>query len=182
MTVKKAIDLLQSQKQKLVDKSFFEETVWLNQTSSLILDIFGEKSEEYKFISSFSFTMRESTYLDSSTIDAYKLEKSRTIFNFLHSCIDTIIEKGINKLPKQNFLNKLSDTAIWTIVGVGVPGLLSIGLFFGNMYSDKQNIELRQENKLLKKSLFTLRPLTNKITNNRPDTVIQKTITNDTPK
>ncbi|GAB2797018.1 hypothetical protein GCM10027275_47990 [Rhabdobacter roseus] len=183
MTVKKAIGILKTQKDKLDD--FGNENLnWVFQTASYIKDFFGEDSPEFSFISQFSFNVKASSWDRPEDVRRWLAEKPIVAKRFLDNCIETLEQKGLFKQPKQNFLNQLSETALWTLIPLIGTGLLSIGLFFGNLYSDKQNIELRQENKLLKDSLNTFRTLSlgNKTINSRPDTIIQKITNNDSLK
>jgi hypothetical protein len=175
MTVKKAIDILQKQKAKIDDPQHRNDDNWVFQTASYIKDFFGFESTEYSFIGQFHFYV-QSTNWDSDEVVRYRLsEKPIEAKKFLDNCIETLQHKGLFKKPKQNFLNRLSDTALWTIISITVPGLITIGVFFGNMYSDKQNIELRQDNKLLKDSLTLLRPNINNISNQRPQKITKDT-------
>lgn len=181
MTVRNAIDILKRQKTKIDDFDNRNQN-WVFQTASYIKDFFGEDSTEFSFICQFKFSVVSTNWDRPEDVRRWLSEKPVEARHFLDNCIETLQHKGLHKQPKQNFLNRMSDTALWTIISIGIPGLISIGLFFGNLYSDKQNIDLRQENKTLRDSLSILRPFTNKVTNDRPDTVIQKAITNDTPK
>jgi len=182
MTVKKAIEILKKQRDKLDSPKSNNNQNWIFQTASYVKDFFGEDSTEFSFISQFHFHVVSTNYDRPDDIRRWLAEKPIEARRFLDNCIETLEHKGLFKQPKQNFLNRLSDTALWTLIPLIGTGLLSIGFFFGNLYSDKQNIELRQDNKLLKDSLSILRPLTNKITNKGPDTIIQKAIKNENPK
>ena len=183
MTVKKAIFILKAQKDKL-DNFDNKNQNWVFQTASYIKDFFGENSTEFSFISQFHFHVVSSICDSPEDIRRWLAEKPVEAERFLDNCIETLQHKGLFKQPKQNFLYRLSDTALWTLIPLIGTGLLSIGFFFGNLYSDKQNIELRQDNKLLKDSLIILKSLSprNEVTNSRPDAVIQKSIPNEQPK
>ncbi|MBS0647321.1 MAG: hypothetical protein JSR97_12145 [Verrucomicrobia bacterium] len=156
MTVKKAIDILKSQKTKLEDFDNKNQN-WVFQTASYIKDFFGENSTEFSFISQFHFHVVSSNWDSPEDVRRWLAEKPIEAKRFLDNCVETLQHKGLFKQPKQNFLNRLSDTALWTIISIVIPGLISIGLFFGNLYADKQNIEIKQENKLLKDSLTLLK-------------------------
>jgi len=165
MKVKNAIDILQKQKAKIDDPKHVNDDNWVFQTASYIKEFFGIESTEYSFIRQFHFYVKSTNWDSSDDINRWLAEKQIQAKKFLDNCIETLQHKGLVKQPKQNFLNRLSDTAIWSIVSITIPGLISLGAFFGNMFSDKQNIELRQENKLLKDSLTLLRPNINDIVN-----------------
>ena len=177
MTIKKATEILLNQKKKLTTENLRQDT-WLTQTSSFIKDFFGDTSNEYIFIKDFKFYSKTFDSMSAEyDTNAHINRNSREASQFIGNCIDTLNHKGLYKAPKQNFLTRLSETALWTTLSVGVTGLISIGLFFGNMSSDKQNIELRQENKLLKGSLSIFRTSTiptNQEANSRADTIHNK--------
>lgn len=182
MTVKKAIEILKNQKDKLDrPNEFHRDENWVFQTASYIKDFFGDKSTEYSFISQFSFGVLRSNSDSDEDVRRWIADKPIQVKKYLDNCIETLQHKGLFKQPKHNFLYRLSDTAFWTLLPLVGTGLLSIGFFFGNLYSDKQNIELRQDNKTLKDSLNILRVSapTNKVSNGRPDTIIQKSVTNE---
>jgi hypothetical protein len=160
MKLSKAVEILLEQREKLDTENLRQDT-WKTQTASYIKFFFGEKSNEYIFIEEFEFY--------SKTLDSFSAQYDTNYYikankkaasNFIDNCVDTLKHKGLYKAPKQNFITQLSETAIWTIVGVGVTGLLSAGFFFGNLSSDKQNVELRQENKSMRDSLRVLRSST----------------------
>lgn len=185
MTVKKAIDILKNQKDKLDrPNEFHRDENWVFQTASYIKDFFGDKSTEYSFISQFSFGVLRSNWDSDEDVRRWIADKPIQVKKYLDNCIETLQNKGLLQQPRQNFLYRLSDTALWTLLPLVATGLLSIGFFFGNLYSDKQNIELRQDNKILKDSLIILRTptLTNKKADSTTNTIINKTISNDTPK
>ncbi|AUD02917.1 hypothetical protein [Spirosoma pollinicola] len=133
--------------------------IWEHFTVEVIKKYLGEKSTFLQpFNSSYNFF--QDKYSLSTDISRAK--------EVIRKCIQYIELNGVQELPKtiefvqpeppqSNFINRISDTALWTIIGVGIPGLISIGIFFGNMYSDKQNFELRQENRMMKDSLSSFK-------------------------
>jgi hypothetical protein len=163
MKLEEAIKCLTEQKNNIpTDKLFYKN--WLNETSSYIKLFFGENSDQYKRIKQFTFRVQpEKHYYKffDKEIPNPNYDPSDTpevAKDFLDSCINSLNNtKSIYQVKKVSFFASLSETAIWTIIGITIPSLISIGLFFGNLYSDKQNIELRQNNKTLNDSLFTLR-------------------------
>ena len=164
MNNKKAIEILQNQKLKLDNPNILKDETWVSQTASYIKDFFGENSTEYSFISNFNFKIPFNQY-DSKTFPLRIMtEKTLKCKKYLENCIETINDKGLYKKPKRNFLNTISDTALWTTISIGIPGLLTIGGLFGNMFSDNQNVELRTENKMLKDSISIFRKHSQDIT------------------
>ena len=162
MNSRKAIEILQKQKLKLDNPNFLKDENWVFQTASYIKDFFGENSTEYFFISKFQFSAYYSN-LDSKQ-DAIGRLNAQTpkAKKYLENCIETISNKGLYKQPKTNFLNRISDTALWTIISISFTGLIYVGFFFGNLYSDKQNIEIKKENENLKDSISSIYKHTNK--------------------
>lgn len=171
-TIKKATDILLRQKEKLTTENLRQGT-WLIQTSSIIKDFFGDTSDEYNFIKDFKFYSNTMDIMSAEyDTNAHISKNSKAASQFIDNCIETLNHKGLFKAPKTNSLTQISETALWTIISITVPGLISIGIFFGNMYSDKQNIELRVENKLLKDSVTFLRANKNNVSNERAKTII----------
>jgi hypothetical protein len=157
MKLSKAVEILLGQKAKLKTENLRQDT-WKTQTASYIEGFFGEKSNEYTFIERFEFYSKTFDSMSASYDTDYHIKQNtRTASDFIDNCVDTLKTKGLYRAPKQNFIAQLSETAIWAIVGLGIPGLLSVGFFFGNLFSDKQNIELRQENRNVRDSLHVLR-------------------------
>ncbi|MBK7872948.1 MAG: hypothetical protein IPJ74_20915 [Saprospiraceae bacterium] len=176
MTVKKAIAILKKQRNKLTDPKHYNDENWVSQTASFIKDFFGDHSLEYGFIKQFKFYVRSSNWDSEEDIKRWLSEKPKQAIKFLDNCIETLEDKGLYKKPKINFLSRLGDTALWAIISLGLPGLITIGFFFGNMYSDKQNIELRRENKSLKDSISVLKASTN----NQNNTIVEGNLSTDT--
>jgi len=182
MKTQTAVDILVRQKEKLQTDNLTDGT-WLTYTSSFIKDFFGETSQEYNFINNFKFHRNSiSAYYDLIA----DVNKNRIVASkFLDECIEIINHKGLHKSPKQNFINRLSDTALWTLIPLCLAVIWGFGFTVGLFTSDVKNFDLRQENKLLKDSLSDIRASsisTDKISNSRPNAVHNKTITNKTPK
>ena len=98
MNKKTAIKILETQKQKLdsfIKKSFYD-LVWKTQTVQYIKQIFGENSEQFKFINGIKV---QSPY-------------SPDLTKFLDSCIDSVKNVGVFKEPKEKhfrWILKLED-------------------------------------------------------------------------
>lgn len=184
MTVKKAIDILEKQKAKIEDHRHSNDENWVFQTASYIKDFFGEDSPEFSFISQFRFQVLASHLDSDEDVRRWLSQKRIQAKTFLENCIETLQHKGLFQKPKQNFLYDLSETALWTLIPLIGTGLISVGFFFGNLYSDKQNIELRQYNKSLQDSLSSSKKLTDGANqyNKIPNTIIKKNISNNNPK
>lgn len=157
MKVRKAITILEKQKSKIEDTNHYNDDNWVFQTAAYIKDFFGEKSPQFSFIKQFHFYVMSASWESEKGINQRLSEKPDDAKKFLDNCIETLQLKGIYKEPGKNFLYRISDTALWAIIGLAIPGFISIGVFFGNMHADTQNIELRQKNELLKDSLTQIK-------------------------
>lgn len=159
MTNKQAIDILKTQKSKLVDKALYKDETWTAQTASYIKDFFGAKSSEYFFITQFSFIYFAPPGMTNEGILLMLQNKITIASRFIDNCIETIQHKGLYKPTKTSFIQNLSNNAIWAIFSISIPGLLTIGYLFGQFTSDTKNYELRQEVKQLKDSLSIIHSL-----------------------
>lgn len=173
MTDKQAIDILTRQRDKLTDQTIYKDENWTFQTASYIKDFFGEQSPEYSFIGQFTFTVLGHTGMTNEMWRDELNSKKRKAINFIDNCIETIQHKGLYKPPKTNFLQNISSNALWTIISISVPGLLTIGYLFGQFITDTKNYDLRLQVKQLQDSL-SIRP-TYVIPVNEPKTDIKKT-------
>jgi hypothetical protein len=176
MTRKNAIKILIRQKDKLADYTIYKDETWTFQTASFIKDFFGEQSPEFSFISQFKFTVFGHTGM---TNEMWRNEldlKQNKALKFIEDCIETIQHKGLYKTPKINFLQNLGSNAVWAIISISVPGLLTIGFIFGQFISDTKNFELKQHVKQLQDSLY-FRP-TFVIPDNKSNNDTNKTINN----
>ena len=165
MTTKKAVKILEEQLIKL-EKSKSESLLF--QTRSFIKDFFGDKSEEYEVSKNLTFRIIVNGLNDEQRKNAFKY-KQEEVTKFLITCIDTLKTKGVKKEP---FFKTISETAFWTIFPLLVTGSLAIGYFFGELKSDKQNIELQLELKNLKDSINFIRMI--------PSTTVPQKHSNDT--
>ena len=149
-TNKRALKSFRLQLQELDNLTSSQVSAWRAHTNDLIKKYMAPDSDFIdQFAGSYSLLGESGRYQSD-------IPQSKDI---VKSCIRFIEQNGVYRSGASNFLSRIGDTALWTILGVGVPGLIGVGVFFGNMSSDKQNIELRQENKVLKDSLFVLRTL-----------------------
>ena len=183
MTVKNAIDILRQQKAKIEDPNHTNDETWVFQTASYIKEFFGDNSPEYKFIARFTFQVLVQDDISNEDIRYFLLEKRTKAKTFLDNCIETLQHKGLFKEPKQNFLSNFSTSEMYSFLLAIGSILITIGFFFGNMYSDKQNTDLRQDKKVLKDSLIILKKLTpsNKISPTRTNKIIKNPIENNNP-
>ena len=132
MRKKKAIKILEEQKQKVLSSDHLNDDEWIIETASYIRDFFGFESTEYFRFAKFKWHVKSiSGESNESTIERLNKNKS-DIIQFLENCKRTLNNKGLLKEPKKNFL---SDKSTFELLGI----LFAIGLFgFGIGYWTKK--------------------------------------------
>jgi len=201
MTKKEAISLLTKQKAKLTDAQHLNDKTWVIQTASLIKDCFGEQSPEYGFIIKFDFSIswkapKSKSWTEpigttalpqslgqSDFINAQQ-QKINQVSKFIDNCIESIESKGLNKSLRKNFLQESDNASVISfLIFVGAT-FSGIGFYFGQLKYDRDNLELIQENKMLKDSLIQTSKL--KSNNFNADSTMKSetspTMKNDTTK
>lgn len=153
MKTEKAIKILLVQRDKLLDKKIYKDENWVFQTASYIKDFFGEHSPEYKFIGTYTFTALAHNQMSKEEKQLLFKDKENKAVIFLNNCIETIQNKGLFKPPKKNFLQRIGNSAVWTIIGILVPALFSVGFLIGQYFTDTKNIDLKTQVKQLQDSL-----------------------------
>ncbi|WP_298146839.1 hypothetical protein [Flavobacterium sp.] len=159
MNRKKAIEILQKQKQKLDNPNFLKDENWVFQTASYIKDFFGESSTEYFFISKFEFTAYYSK--PDSKQDAIGRLNAKTpkAKKYLENCIETISNKGLYKHPKKNLV---SDKSNFELIGIVIT--ISIFVFWIGYWV--KSVELfSSKNKTENSTSFLSNTVSQKITN-----------------
>jgi hypothetical protein len=146
-----AIKNLENQKRKLLNGD--TNKVWIGETSEFIKMYLGE-CEQYKTIQTLQFKENPLVYEMTSFLK-FEEEKKLAI-KILDSCILLIQHNGLIKKPTINFIQKLSDGALATIICFAIPALIGIGYYFGQNKFDKdyyQNLEIKKGNDSLKKHM-----------------------------
>lgn len=128
MNPTKATKLIYIQLDKLNNLDYNSYKAWTSQTSSYLKDIFGEESDEYKFMKNFSF-------LQSYDDDHENIQiKSRTpsVRIHLENCIESIEHRGINQSKKEAKETKESWTKKYPLIFEIVKSIiiLLVGYFF----------------------------------------------------
>ncbi|MBA6156473.1 hypothetical protein H3Z83_08110 [Tenacibaculum sp. S7007] len=140
MRKNKAISILENQIKKLGKKENLNHR-WTIETRTYLKEFFGEDSEQLQFLKDFNWKPGI-----ASEPEIYK----PTIEKFLYDCISTIKNIGLKKEVTENWFSKIPN---W-IMSLSLTGLFGLGIVIGNVTNDKQNFELRQENKVLKRELL----------------------------
>lgn len=141
MKKQKAINIIQNQINKLDNDKFYAES-WLIETRHYLNSFFGENSQQERYFKDFTFGIMYPG-------DVSKKEKIDRSKIFLKDCINTIQNVGLKKEPSSNFLSKIPSWLLTLIL----TGLFALAIMLGQILSDRQNLELKQENKELKEIL-----------------------------
>ncbi len=152
MRKKKAIQILKMQQLKLKDDSYSADKRWVIQTQDYIKYFFGENSPQYDYIRNTAFDYYK--YTNESDKDIIeRIQRTKIIYiRFLEDCIEIIENKGIIN-QNHNFLERINNQTLITVILFLISGLLYVGYLFGVSTTDSKNVELRQENKQLQDSL-----------------------------
>ncbi|GEL11166.1 hypothetical protein SAMN05192550_1992 [Flavobacterium glycines] len=119
MNKKKAIRILEEQKQKILSSEHPNNDEWTFETASYIKDFFGFDSTEYAWISQFKWHVK---YIDhpifgnEDEADRALREKPKKAIIFLDNCIRTLNNKGLFKKSKRNFLSDKTNFELISIV------------------------------------------------------------------
>jgi len=158
MKLKKAIEILEKQKQKVLDPEYPNNDEWIVQTASYIKDFFGFDSTEYFRIANFKWSIKVINTTSKDDRKYFLKEKKENIVLFLDNCKQTLENKGLFKEPKSNLLSDKNNAELIGIIFTISSIIFGIGYYFG---TEKTNNELiRTENKLikLKDSLSSIKP------------------------
>lgn len=173
MRKSKAIKLLKQQIEKINNDNTHKDFLLVIQIKTYIQLLFGEKSDQFNYINSFSFPYYVENKEPDKTTSKYLEMSKNSLIKFLTNCIEILQAKGVEK--NGNILTNVGNSTIIGVITFLIPSLLSVGYLFGVSTTDSKNVELRQENKQLIKekneltdSLTTIRTTfnkTNKISN-----------------
>lgn len=125
MNKKKAIRIINEQKEKIRNNPELRNTQWNFQTASYIKDIFGKDSTEYSWISQFKWVVTYVSINDEtpSYVKSEIASKPKKAIQFLDNCLDIIENKGVFKEKKENwFSGKKNWQILSVLVGVGLFG------------------------------------------------------------
>ncbi len=128
MNKRKAIKILEEQKQKILSSEHPNDDEWIFETASYIKDFFGFDSTEYSWISQFKWHV---AYIDhpffdnEDEADRELRQKPKKAIRFLNDCKRTLENKGLYKAPKNNLV---SDKSNFELIGIVVA--ISIFIFW----------------------------------------------------
>lgn len=175
-----AIDEIINQLGKLDNLTKNNAKAYVAQTKSIIIDIFSENSDEYRFFENFNLVL-DLTFYHKETFDQHLLDRKEELRAHLTNCVETL---GRNREIKQekesrrNFLSNLNNLTLWSLFVPIIIGTFYIGQYVGQEKTNLENIHLQRENynlqdrydSLAKSSIITIP----KISNDKPSKESQK--------
>ena len=172
MRKKKAIKILEEQKQKVLNSDQSNTDEWIFETASYIKDFFGFDSTEYSWITQFKWHLQilSTDFVSDNEIKEMLGEKTIKVVRFLDNCKRTIENKGLYKPVMNNWISdKGNDFLIKTAIGLIIFGF-GIGYwtkqfeFFSALFNkQKQKSFTTSKSQSLKSLTFDI---TDKPTNN----------------
>ncbi|MDB4171118.1 hypothetical protein N9750_03300 [Polaribacter sp.] len=103
MRKKKAIKILEEQRQKFLNPHYQNTQEWIYETASYIKNFFGVKYAEYAWISQFKWYVKtEGTDdVNNKEINTILDKKPKRVILFLDNCKLILENKGLYKAPKK---------------------------------------------------------------------------------
>ncbi len=123
MNLKKAIKIIEEQKQKVLNSENSNNNEWIVETASYIKEYFGFESVEYSRIAQFKWHIKIDDICSDDEIKKLLSKKEKDIILFLNNCQSTLKNKGLYKPPKKNwFSDKGNDFIISAIIALIIFG------------------------------------------------------------
>lgn len=118
MRKKKAIKILEEQKQKVLNPEYPNDQEWIFETASYIKDFFGFNSTEYTWIAQFKWHVEYSNhdFISDEEIKQTLKEKPEKVIRFLDNCKRILENKGLFKEPKKNWVSEKSNFELLGII------------------------------------------------------------------
>lgn len=142
MTKRNAIKILERQKANVSE--YGENLIWINITMSHFEAFWGKESSEYKLIYSFYSPRNLYNSKSKQQVEAERKEDRERLVKLLDEAIEIVKLRGINTAPKTNFLRRLNDTRLVTIITLIItvvfPALFWAGFWFGTHDMDKKEL------------------------------------------
>ena len=153
MRKKKAIKILEQQRQKVLNPHYQNNQEWIFETASYIKNFFGVNSAEYAWISQFKWYVKSGNTAVVSTEEIHEIlgKKSKKMVLFLNNCKLILENKGLYKIPKNNVLSNISNVALLGTLLTMASIIFGIGFYFGTKKTQKDFIRIENEMNKLKK-------------------------------
>ncbi|HBF87321.1 MAG TPA: hypothetical protein DDX39_01675 [Bacteroidales bacterium] len=116
MKLKQAIKIIEEQKQKVLSPDYPKNDEWIVETASYIKDFFGFESIEYSRIAQFKWHVKVLDTTPKEKIKQFLEQNTSNIVIFLDNCKRTLKNKGLYKVPKNNFLSDKSNLELLSII------------------------------------------------------------------
>ena len=128
MNKKKAIKLLENQKNEFTEKSFDNIAAWKQKTASMIDDFLGSDSNEYYSFTKFLIGVW-ALNIESTNKDSLSYDNHMAMVGLLKNCQDKIKRSGLYKKPQSNVLSHFDNWKLITIAVVIFLAGLSAGIW-----------------------------------------------------
>jgi hypothetical protein len=116
MKVKKAIKIIEEQRQKVLNPKHPNNNEWIVETASYIRDFFGFDSTEYFRFAKFKWQVKTlNTESEGSVLQRLEENKAE-ILQFLENCKRTLRNKGLYRETKKNLLSDKSNSQLIGII------------------------------------------------------------------
>ena len=162
MRKKKAIKILEEQRQKVLNPHYQNNQEWIFETASYIKSFFGVNSAEYAWISQFKWYVKTSNTDVEIKEEIHEIlgKKPKKVVLFLDNCKLILENKGRYKAPKNNVLSDKSNAVLLGTLFTMASIVFGIGFYFGTEKSNKDLIPIENElNKLKKHEKAIISPM-----------------------
>tara|TARA_B110000091_G_scaffold71127_1_gene78448 strand:+ start:2094 stop:2585 length:492 start_codon:yes stop_codon:yes gene_type:complete len=162
MIKKKAIKILEEQRQKVLNPNYKNNQEWIFETALYIKDFFGFNSAEYAWIAQFKWYVKTSNTDVVSKEDIHEMlgKKPKKVVLFLDNCKLILENKGLFKEPKKNIFSHKSNAVLLGTLFTIASIVFGIGFYFGTEKTNKDLIHTEIElNKLKKHEKAIISPI-----------------------
>ena len=144
---KKAIKILEEQRQKVLNPHYQNNPEWIFETASYIKRFFGINSAEYGWISQFKWYVKTANtdVASKQEIKEILAKKPKKAVLFLDNCKLILENSGLYKAPKKNVLSNKSNHALLGALFTIASIVFVIGFYFGIEKSNKDLIPVEKE-------------------------------------
>ncbi len=168
------IEAFKKQKEKLNERASYEEDgAWSIYTKQIIKTSFGEKSEFYDvFVDRIEPRYHFRHDITQEQFEKFTKETKVKLEKFIDGCIEIVNINGVYQEEKPNFISKMSNELLWTLIGSVASVVFIAGYSMSDISHkiDEQKFEQSIENKrdsivMLIKQLITRPVSSDSITN-----------------